>query len=218
MTAFAAPSTTPAPTAELTETTVIPVSLITKLQTAVDLPTKSITVSSEATVEFHREGVTSIKKPEPKPEPKKEAPKEEAAPAPASAPAGGETAPVETPATIASEPLQVAQAPAPSGDISVEASKEFARATLASKGYGPHEFTCLDSLWERESNWNYQADNPTSDAFGIPQSLPGEKMATFGADWATNPQTQIKWGISYIEERYGTPCGAWGHSEAVGWY
>ena len=70
----------------------------------------------------------------------------------------------------------------------------------------------------RESGWNPFADNPTSSAYGIPQALPGSKMASAGADWATNPVTQIRWGLGYIRDRYGSPCGAWAHSEANGWY
>lgn len=108
--------------------------------------------------------------------------------------------------------------PVASGDVSVGASKAFARATLAARGMGDGEFQCLNNLWERESNWNYQAANPSSGAYGIPQSLPGTKMATIAPDWQVNPQTQILWGIGYIAERYGSPCNAWGHSEAIGWY
>ena len=70
----------------------------------------------------------------------------------------------------------------------------------------------------RESGWNPSAQNASSGAYGIPQSLPGSKMASAGADWATNPATQIKWGLGYIQDRYGSPCGAWGHSESYGWY
>lgn len=84
--------------------------------------------------------------------------------------------------------------------------------------WGDGEVTCLIKLWERESNWNQFADNPSSDAYGIPQSLPGEKMASMGSDWKNNPATQIKWGLNYIKERYTTPCGAWAHSESVNWY
>ena len=80
------------------------------------------------------------------------------------------------------------------------------------------QFGCLDSLWERESHWNVYADNPNSSAYGIPQALPGSKMASAGADWATNPVTQIRWGLGYIQDRYGSPCGAWGHSQSHGWY
>lgn len=85
-------------------------------------------------------------------------------------------------------------------------------------GWGADQFQCLSLLWEKESNWNHTAQNPSSGAYGIPQSLPGSKMASHGADWQTNPATQISWGLDYISERYGTPCGAWGHSQSVGWY
>jgi hypothetical protein len=78
--------------------------------------------------------------------------------------------------------------------------------------------SCLVSLWNRESRWNMNASNPSSGAYGIPQALPGSKMASAGADWRTNPQTQVKWGLGYIKGTYGTPCGAWGHSQASGWY
>ncbi len=91
-------------------------------------------------------------------------------------------------------------------------------ALLGEFGFSSDQFGCLDSLYTRESNWNVYADNPSSSAYGIPQSLPGEKMASAGADWATNPVTQIRWGLGYIQDRYGSPCGAWGHSESVGWY
>jgi hypothetical protein len=72
-------------------------------------------------------------------------------------------------------------------------------------------------LWQRESGWRYNAENP-SGAYGIPQALPGSKMATAGADWQTNPATQIKWGLGYIQSRYGTPCSAWAFEEANGFY
>lgn len=96
--------------------------------------------------------------------------------------------------------------------------KSAARALMADYGWGEDQFSCLDSLWTRESNWKYNAENPSSGAYGIPQSLPASKMAEFGDDYRTNPITQIKWGLSYIDDRYGTPCSAWGHSESVGWY
>lgn len=85
-------------------------------------------------------------------------------------------------------------------------------------GWGADQFGCLLSLWNKESGWNYQASNPSSGAYGIPQSLPGSKMATVGADWATNATTQIAWGLDYISRAYGTPCAAWGHSQATNWY
>jgi len=93
-------------------------------------------------------------------------------------------------------------------------------ASLASSqyGWGADQFSCLDKLWTRESGWNYQASNSGSGATGIPQALPGSKMASFGTDWASNATTQIKWGLDYISRGYGTPCAAWGHSESVNWY
>jgi hypothetical protein len=84
-------------------------------------------------------------------------------------------------------------------------------------GWGEDQYACLVSLFNRESGWNVYAANP-SGAYGIPQALPGSKMATAGADWATNPRTQIIWGLGYISGRYGTPCGAWAHSQSAGWY
>jgi len=104
-------------------------------------------------------------------------------------------------------------APVPSGSV-----KEIGQQMAAARGWTGEEWTCLDLLWQRESGWNYQAANPSSGAYGIPQALPGSKMGSAGSDWATNPATQIEWGLGYIADRYGTPCGAWGHSESVGWY
>lgn len=89
---------------------------------------------------------------------------------------------------------------------------------VAAKGWSVNEYNCLVALWNRESHWNIYAYNPTSGAYGIPQALPGNKMATVAADWKTNPKTQIIWGLGYIQARYQTPCGAWAHSERKGWY
>lgn len=89
---------------------------------------------------------------------------------------------------------------------------------MSSFGYDPKtQFGCLDNIWTRESNWRYNAQN-ASGAYGIPQALPGSKMASVGPDWQTNPATQIKWGLGYIQGRYGTPCNAWSFWEANGWY
>ena len=103
-------------------------------------------------------------------------------------------------------------------DLSDEDPRTIARALLSAYGWDADQFGCLDSLWERESHWNPHADNPNSSAYGIPQALPGSKMASAGADWADNPVTQIKWGLGYIQDRYGSPCGAWGHSQSHGFY
>jgi hypothetical protein len=94
----------------------------------------------------------------------------------------------------------------------------YAAIAVASRGWGNDQFGCLVKLWQKESNWRVNAANSSSGAYGIPQSLPGSKMASAGADWQTNPATQIEWGLGYISGRYGTPCGAWGHSVDVGWY
>jgi hypothetical protein len=88
---------------------------------------------------------------------------------------------------------------------------------LGSYGFSTDQWGCLDDLWQEESGWNYEAEN-ASGAYGIPQALPGSKMASAGPDWETDPTTQIKWGLGYIQGTYGTPCGAWDHEEADGWY
>jgi len=85
-------------------------------------------------------------------------------------------------------------------------------------GFKLDQFPCLDKLFKKESGWNHRASNSGSGAYGIPQALPGNKMAKFGADWKTNPATQIEWGLDYIKGRYSTPCGAWSHSQSTGWY
>ena len=111
-----------------------------------------------------------------------------------------------------------AATPEPSAPVPAGSVKEIGQQMAAARGWTGEEWTCLELLWERESGWNHQAANPSSGAYGVPQALPGSKMASAGSDWATNPATQIEWGLGYIADRYGTPCGAWGHSESVGWY
>ncbi|WP_454859960.1 aggregation-promoting factor C-terminal-like domain-containing protein [Promicromonospora soli] len=125
---------------------------------------------------------------------------------------GTKERPVEPVVETSVEP-STPTAPVPSGSV-----KEIGQQMAAARGWTGEEWTCLELLWERESGWNYQAANPSSGAYGIPQALPGSKMGSAGSDWATNPATQIEWGLGYIADRYGTPCGAWGHSESVGWY
>lgn len=97
-------------------------------------------------------------------------------------------------------------------------AQAIAREMLAARGMGDDQFGCLVALWNKESGWNVYAENSSSGAYGIPQALPGSKMGSAGSDWATNPATQIEWGLGYIAGRYGTPCGAWDFSEANGWY
>lgn len=96
--------------------------------------------------------------------------------------------------------------------------QQVAEQMLAQFGWSAVQFSCLDALWERESGWNAQAENPSSGAYGIPQALPGDKMASAGADWQSDAATQIRWGLTYIQDRYGSPCVAWSHEEGTGWY
>lgn len=91
----------------------------------------------------------------------------------------------------------------------------FARYLLRQR---PGQYGCLNVLIGRESGWRVDATNPSSGAYGIPQALPGSKMASHGADWRTNPRTQLRWMVSYCDGRYGSPCGALSHSHSVGWY
>ncbi|MGW4798290.1 aggregation-promoting factor C-terminal-like domain-containing protein [Nonomuraea sp. NPDC004297] len=106
----------------------------------------------------------------------------------------------------------------PGSDPSPGSNKATAKSMMASFGFGGDQWGCLERLWHKESGWNERAMNRYSGAYGIPQSLPGSKMASAGSDWQTNAATQIKWGLGYIKGRYGTPCSAWGHSQSVGWY
>ncbi|MGO4691879.1 lytic transglycosylase domain-containing protein [Glaciibacter sp. 2TAF33] len=97
-------------------------------------------------------------------------------------------------------------------------AQAYAYDAVHSRGWGEDQYGCLVSLWSRESGWRVNAMNTSSGAYGIPQALPGSKMASAGSDWETNAGTQIEWGLGYISGRYGTPCGAWAHSEDAGWY
>lgn len=97
-------------------------------------------------------------------------------------------------------------------------AQAIAHDMVISRGWSEDDFACLVALWNRESGWNVNAHNSSSGAHGIPQALPGNKMASAGSDWETNPATQITWGLNYIGGRYGNPCGAWEHSENNNWY
>ncbi|WP_460841455.1 aggregation-promoting factor C-terminal-like domain-containing protein [Nocardioides marmoraquaticus] len=103
-------------------------------------------------------------------------------------------------------------------DLADADPKTLARALMPEYGLSAGEFSCLDSLWTKESGWSTTADNPTSSAYGIPQALPGSKMSSAGPNWESNPETQVRWGLGYIRDRYGSACGAWGHSQANNWY
>ena len=98
-------------------------------------------------------------------------------------------------------------------------NKKYANIFMKEKyGWGQKQYNCLVTLWNHESGWRVNADNPHSSAYGIPQALPGKKMSSAGPNWKTNPHTQIKWGLKYIKGRYKTPCGAWGAFKKKGWY
>lgn len=140
----------------------------------------------------------------------------------AAAQAAAEAAAAEAEAAArAAAEEEAASSPSPvfaGAGTSAGEAQAIARGMLAGYGWGDDQFGCLVALWDRESGWNSQAYNASSGAYGIPQALPGSKMASAGADWQTNAATQISWGLGYIAGRYGNPCGAWSHSESVGWY
>jgi hypothetical protein len=101
---------------------------------------------------------------------------------------------------------------------SYSGNKEIGCSLLGWAGFGTDQMSCLEPLWERESSWNERARNASSGAYGIPQALPASKMGQYGSDWETNPVPQVKWGLQYIKERYGDPCGAWSEFQSKGWY
>ncbi|MFF9205755.1 transglycosylase SLT domain-containing protein [Streptomyces sp. NPDC014986] len=104
-------------------------------------------------------------------------------------------------------------------EIAVQSSYTVAEVQAMARQLVPaDQFQCFSNIVDHESSWNYRADNPTSDAYGLVQALPGSKMASAGADWMTNPATQIKWGLGYMNDRYGSPCGAWNFWQANHWY
>jgi hypothetical protein len=115
-------------------------------------------------------------------------------------------------AAKAAKAVRTAAVTTPSGS-----PQQMAQQLLAQDGWSG-QFSCLDALWGHESNWSVTAENPSSGAYGIPQALPGSQMASAGSDWQTNAATQIKWGLTYIHDRYGSPCGAESHEQSAGWY
>jgi len=115
-------------------------------------------------------------------------------------------------------PPKVAKGAPGAGTPDPGSAQAIAFDMVMARGWDQSQYDCLVSLWKKESGWNTFAHNASSGAYGIPQALPGSKMASAGADWATNPATQITWGLGYIEGRYSTPCGAWGTSQSKGWY
>ncbi|GAA4047494.1 hypothetical protein GCM10023063_38540 [Arthrobacter methylotrophus] len=145
--------------------------------------------------------------------------KPSAAPSQAPSPAPSTGAP-QAPAPAAPAPAPAAPA-APAAPVAVDdpaGAQAYAASVLSSYGWGPGEMSALTTLWNKESDWRTTATNASSGAYGIVQSLPGEKMASEGADWQSNYQTQIRWGLNYIKERYGSPSAAWAFHLAHNWY
>ena len=130
--------------------------------------------------------------------------------------AASASAATQTPA--AAQPSQAAAATAPVAPVASGSPQQIAAAMLGSFGWASSQFACLDPLWAHESGWSVSAYNAGSGAFGIPQALPGSRMASAGPDWQTDAATQIRWGLDYIKGTYGSPCGAWAHEQATGWY
>jgi hypothetical protein len=112
----------------------------------------------------------------------------------------------------------IAQRKASRKAAAASSPRQIAQAMLGSFGWSAGQFSCLDPLWAHESGWSVTAENAGSGAYGIPQALPGSRMASAGANWQTSAATQIKWGLDYIKGTYGSPCGAWAHEGATGWY
>ncbi|MDI9831468.1 transglycosylase SLT domain-containing protein [Streptomyces sp. KAU_LT] len=106
-----------------------------------------------------------------------------------------------------------------SADFPVQSSYTVAQIQAMARQMVPaDQFQCFSNIVDHESSWNYQAVNPSSGAYGLFQALPGSKMSSVGADWQTNPATQIKWGLNYMNSRYDSPCGAWSFWQANHWY
>jgi hypothetical protein len=103
-------------------------------------------------------------------------------------------------------------------DLTQADPRTLAKALMPLYGLSTAQFSCVDNIWIHESGWNVHADNPYSSAYGIPQALPGSKMASAGPDWQNNAETQIRWGLNYIAQRYGSACAAWSFKQAHGWY
>jgi hypothetical protein len=127
-------------------------------------------------------------------------------------------APAASPPPAAQGPPSAPVGPIPEDCEEYSGNRQIGCTLLAEFGFGIEEMPPLDALWSRESGWNHQASNSSSGAYGIPQALPGSKMSSAGSDWETNPATQIRWGLGYIQDRYGSPSAAWSFFQANGWY
>ena len=120
--------------------------------------------------------------------------------------------------SVVPTPSQNTPAPRPTKPANPGSPQQIAQGLLSSFGWSSSQFACLNPLWEHESGWSLSSQNAGSGAYGIPQALPGSRMASAGPDWQTNATTQIKWGLKYIKSTYGSPCAAWSHEQATGWY
>ena len=136
-------------------------------------------------------------------------------PKPTPTPTPTKTAAAKAAATSSSSTASAAAPAAPAAAPGT--AQAWAQQYLTTLGMGSDQYSCLVSLWNRESGWNTHAQNP-SGAYGIPQALPGSKMSSAGPDWQNSYETQIKWGMGYIDGRYSNPCGAWAQSQSTGWY
>ncbi|CAL9424405.1 hypothetical protein C1708_22920 [Streptomyces sp. DH-12] len=112
----------------------------------------------------------------------------------------------------------IAAAPAQAATTAAPASAASAQATAKKMIGNSAEFQCFSNIVSHESSWNPQATNASSGAYGLVQALPAAKMASAGSDWRTNPATQIKWGLDYMKDRYGSACDAWSFWQANHWY
>jgi hypothetical protein len=133
--------------------------------------------------------------------------------------AAAAAAAAQTTASPTAQPTtgQPTSSPAPT-PVASGSPQQVAEAMLGTFGWSSGQFSCLDPLWAHESGWSVTAYNAGSGAYGIPQALPGSRMASAGPDWQTNAATQIRWGLEYIKSTYGSPCAAWDHEQATGWY
>ncbi|MGW3305669.1 aggregation-promoting factor C-terminal-like domain-containing protein [Streptomyces graminifolii] len=112
-----------------------------------------------------------------------------------------------------------AKASSSSSSFPVQSSYTVAQIqSMAASMVPSGQFQCFSNIVDHESSWNYRAVNASSGAYGLFQALPGSKMSSVGSDWQTNPATQIKWGLNYMDSRYGSPCEAWSFWQANSWY
>jgi hypothetical protein len=137
---------------------------------------------------------------------------------PARSSAAAAAGPAGTTAALRQAQVASVLAPATNTPPAGPTPQQVARKMLRSFGWTAGQFRYLNLLWEAESSWNVSAENPSTGAYGIPQAVPGTKMASAGPDWQTDAATQISWGLSYIKAAYGSPRTAWEHEVTDGWY